>query len=206
MPIALKEYKTLAEFYISGGNRDILYPPPLHLEKLTNIKELSLWSFCNLEKLEPMPHIETLNIVIKKPYDDVQIISNIFPNLKRMEIWGSHLKSGELPPEIGNFKNLEHLELVSCGLTNLPSEFKKLKNLKFLRMGGLAMKIFPEVLCELGQLEELTRIIHWGFGNYSGVFTVIFQKSENFMSYPQKRPWIGQNRQNYFNSGRTIGP
>ncbi|MCF6347935.1 MAG: hypothetical protein L3J20_06515 [Flavobacteriaceae bacterium] len=156
LPVALKGYKALAELYILGKSQDVLYPPPLHLEKLINIKKLNL-SYCDLEKLEPMPHIEILKIIIKKPYDSVQVISSIFPNLKKLELSGAHLRlSGELPPEIGSFKNLEHLELVSCGLTNLPPEFKKLKNLKSLKMIDLAMRIFPEVLCELDKLEELT--------------------------------------------------
>jgi len=156
LPESLKDYQNLTKFYLSGGNRDVLYPPPVHLEKLTNIRKLTLWSYCDIKKLSPMPHIEALDIVVKDPFTDVQVIASIFPNLKKMEIWGAHFKSGELPPQIGDFKNLEYLELVSCGLTNLPPEFKKLKNLKSLNMRGLVMTTFPEVVCEMEGLESLT--------------------------------------------------
>ncbi len=155
LPEALKEYKALTEFAVSGKN-DILYPPPLHLEKLTNIKKITFWNSCDLKKLKPMPHIETLVIITKAPFTDVQIASSIFPNLKSMRVWGSRLKSGELPPEIGSFKHLERLELVSCGLTDFPPELKKMKTLKSLVIGGLIMKNFPEMLCEMNWLENLS--------------------------------------------------
>src|SRR5690606_10390489 len=139
LPSELADFKHLDTIYISGEKRDMLYNPPLNLEKFTQIKELTLWSFCDLEKLSSMPHIEVFNTVVSDPYKDMQAIVSRFPNLKKLEIWGSHLKSGELAPEIGELTQLEYLKLVSCGLSDLPKGFEKLSNLKELVMLGLPM-------------------------------------------------------------------
>jgi len=158
LPERLKDYEALTTLWISGGNRDALYPPPLHLEKLTNIKTLALWSYCDIKKLTPMPHIETLHIEVKDPFTDMQTIATTFPNLKKMEIriWKKYQKSNSFPPEIGNFKSLECLEMFFT-LIDLPVEFKKLKHLKSLTMRsvGSSMTTFPEILCEMINLEEL---------------------------------------------------
>ncbi len=155
LPVELADFKHLNAIYVSGEHRDKLYNPPLNLEKLTQIKELTLWSFCDFEKLGPMTHIEIFSTVVSDPYKDTQTIVSCFPNLKNLEIWGSHLKSGELAPEIGELTQLEYFKLASCGLSDLPKEIEKLSNLKELVIGGMPMRKFPEVICGLKNLENL---------------------------------------------------
>lgn len=155
LPIELLDLPELEELYITGLGRDNTYLPPINLEKLTNIKKLTLWSYCELEELPVLPHIESFNVVVRDTYSDVKTISQKFPNLRSMELWGSHAKSGRLPKEITTFIKLERLELVSCGLKTLPPQFAQLTSLKTLNLRGLPMREFPEVLCKMENLEEL---------------------------------------------------
>lgn len=158
LPVELADFKhldSISIFGIYGGDKDDVYNPPLNLEKLTQLKELALWSFCDFEKLVSMPHIEIFSTEVRDPYKDIQTIVSCFPNLKKLVLWGSDLKSGMLAPEIANLSQLEYLELASCGLSDLPKEIKKLSNLKELVIGGQPMEKFPEVICELKDLENL---------------------------------------------------
>lgn len=155
LPLELTDFKQLNTISVYSDNKEKAYNPPLNLEKFTQIKELTLWSFCDFEQLGPMPHIEVFNVVVRDPYKDTQSIVACFPNLKKLELWGSHLKNGELAPEIGELTQLEYLKLVSCGLSDLPGDFEKLSNLKELVIGGQPMRKFPEVICHLQGLENL---------------------------------------------------
>lgn len=92
---------------ITGGDREQTYPPPLNLEKLVRLKKLSLWSFCDLTQLPPLPHIEAFHVVVRDPFSDTKIIADRFPNLKKLVLWGAHLKAVELPPEIADFASME---------------------------------------------------------------------------------------------------
>ncbi|MDH5178392.1 MAG: hypothetical protein OEZ39_17910 [Gammaproteobacteria bacterium] len=155
LPLELNEFPNLEEIYISGGNRDSLYPPPVNLEKLTNIKKLTLWSFCDLAELPALPHIRQFDVVVKHTANDTRAIVSAMPNLQRMELWGSHMKEGELPPEIAQLAKLEELELVSCGLRDLPEAFAQLQSLKKLSIRGVHMRTFPTAICGLTDLQEL---------------------------------------------------
>lgn len=175
LPVELADFTHLDTISIFGDDEDGLYKPPLNLEKLTQIKELTLWSFCDFEKLDLMPHIEVFNTVVRDPYKDIQTLVSYFPNLKKLELWGSHLKSGDLAPEIANFSQLEYLKLASCGLSDLPREFERLLNLKELVIGGQPMVKFPEVICNLQNLENLQFSQH------------ITQLPDNFLSLTSLR-------------------
>ena len=155
LPEQLAQFADLKTLYFSGGDRSRLYDPPANLEVLSGIKRLTLWSFVDLTKLPVLPHIEAFDVVVRDPDHDVKEILRALPNLKKLEIWGSHLKQGSLPPEIGDFARLEYLELVSCGLTDLPSELSRLCALRSLLLRGLPMKKFPDVICSLENLEYL---------------------------------------------------
>lgn len=155
LPEQLAQFADLKTLYFSGGDRSQLYDPPANLEILSGVKRLTLWSFVDLTKLPVLPHIEAFDVVVRDPDQDVKEIRRALPNLKKLEIWGSHLKQGSLPPEIGDFARLEYLELVSCGLTDLPFELSRLSTLRSLLLRGLPMKKFPDVICSLENLEHL---------------------------------------------------
>jgi len=105
-------------------------------------------------------NIEELSIHVKDVFNDIQLIASTLPNLKRMSISAKHAIFTQLPPEIGFFKHLEYLCLRYFEATDLPSELKKLRNLKVLdilvlKNKVLTSKTFPQVLCEMNGLEEL---------------------------------------------------
>ncbi|KAE7998651.1 hypothetical protein FH972_003176 [Carpinus fangiana] len=66
--------------------------------------------------------------------------------------------TGSFPPEIGNLSNLERLELayMSRITTTLPSEFTKLKKLKYLWVAGSSLVgEIPDTIGEMAALEHL---------------------------------------------------
>lgn len=154
IPLSINDYPNITELYFSGTKED-LYQTPDNLEKLVYIKKLTLWSYCDFTKMQPMVHLEKLDVVVKNTEEDTRNIVALFPNLKSIEIWGGHLKNQNLPNEIGNLTLLESLHLVSCGLENLPKSFVNLKKLKELNLRGLPMNTFPEVITQLENLEIL---------------------------------------------------
>ncbi|MCR9142473.1 MAG: leucine-rich repeat domain-containing protein [bacterium] len=156
LPDELGELRQLEALALYGASRKDSFPPPAGLEGLSRIKTLTLWSFCDLAALpSDLSHVESFHTVVRDPFADTRIIAERFPNLRELEIWGSHLKTGELPPEIGDFAHLEKLALVSCGLSDLPVEFARLKQLRELRLRGLPCEQFPGAICELTALELL---------------------------------------------------
>ncbi|MDR7212089.1 TPR end-of-group domain-containing protein [Flavobacterium piscis] len=155
IPLAINDYPNITELYFSGKSREQLYETPDNLEKFVHIKKLTLWSYCDFTKMQPMHHLEKLNIVVKNTEADTRNIVALFPNLKRMEVWGSHSENQNLPDEIGNLTSLESMHLVSCGLNDLPNSFSNLKQLKELNLRGLSMDTFPEEIAQLENLEIL---------------------------------------------------
>lgn len=57
--------------------------------------------------------------------------------------------------EILNNRNLKHLSLNSCNITELPADISQLKNLKRLDLIGNQLSTLPEEISELNNLEEL---------------------------------------------------
>ncbi len=155
LPQELNQLSKLEAISVYGRSRKDAYPAPRNLAGFPGLKSLTLWSFCDFTGLPSLPNIERLAVVVREPLADLRILVDRFPNLKQLDLWGSHLKSGQLPPEIGDLSGLEHLELVSCGLTELPPEFARLQGLRKLCLRGLPMTVFPEAICELGGLVEL---------------------------------------------------
>ena len=155
LPDELNQLGQLEAISVHGRFRHATYPSPRNLEAIAGLKSLALHGFCDFADLPVLRQIEELYAVVREPLADARKLVESFPNLRKLEIRGSHLKSGELPPEIGELSRLEYLELVSCGLTALPGEFARLQALRTLRMRGLPMREFPEVICELSGLEEL---------------------------------------------------
>lgn len=99
--------------------------------------------------------IKELEIVLTDPKVQLPAWIAALPQLEVLELWGRHLKEGELPEEIGQLKKLRELELVSCGLRDLPQSLTACKELRVLKLRGLPMDSFPPVICELTSLEEL---------------------------------------------------
>jgi len=155
IPLTINEYPNITKLSFYGQSKDCLYETPNNLEQFIHIKHLTLWSYCDFTKLKPMTHIEELHTVVRNTETDSKQIAAFFPNLKKIEIWGSHLKEGKLPNEIGNLSLLESLHLISCGLRDMPDSIANLKNLRELNLRGLPMNSFPEVITQLENLENL---------------------------------------------------
>src|SRR5690242_8002591 len=61
------------------------------------IERLDVWD-CSAHDLPPLPALRHLEIVVKDPKTEVEVLAERFPDLVHLEVWGSHLKQGELPP------------------------------------------------------------------------------------------------------------
>lgn len=155
IPLIINEYPNVTKLSFYGQSRENLFETPDNLEQFIRLKHLTLWSYCDFTKLKPMTHIEELHTVVRNTETDSKQIVTLFPNLKKIEIWGSHLKEGKLSNEIGNLSLLESLHLISCGLRDLPDSIANLKNLRELNLRGLPMNSFPEVITQLENLENL---------------------------------------------------
>ena len=155
IPLNINDYPNITKLSFYGESRETLFETPDHLEEFIHIKHLTLWSYCDFTKINPIPHLEELHTVVRNTETDTKQLVKLFPNLKKIEIWGHHLEKGQLPNEIGNLLHLKSIDLISCGLKTLPDTFKNLKNLKKIRLAGLPMNTFPEVLTDLENLETL---------------------------------------------------
>ncbi|MDC7219958.1 MAG: leucine-rich repeat domain-containing protein [Spirochaetales bacterium] len=166
LSLELADSDKLEELCLSGEG---FYEPPANLEKLTNLRKLTLRSFCDMTKLPELPHLEELSFVACHIERDIKILLQKVPHLKKLTIWGYHgqgfdclsdevkgaFSIGELPEDIGALQELEDLALYSTKITTLPGSFKELKLLKTLRVMEERMREFPLVLGELSWLEEL---------------------------------------------------
>lgn len=148
----LPELKSL-RLYPSGKGK--LVSIPSNIDQFKFFSQLTLWSNFDLSGLVRLDHIESLDVVITEPLIDIKVISQFFPNLKKMQIWGKQNKQGIFPSEIGSFDKLQELSLMSCGLSSLPPEFANLKRLRQLEVKGNFFDEFPLQICDLTQLEEL---------------------------------------------------
>lgn len=156
LPQALLKLPKLRTLSLSAS-KDELTIPKLAYELA--IDALSVWD-CAVAQLAPFKSLRVLYVVVKNPKTEVADLARLHPQLVSLDVWGSHLKKGELPPDIGAFTNLEVLRLVSCGLLRLPEEIAQLKRLRELRLGGIPMMKIPDVVCELSSLESLEVGMH----------------------------------------------
>ena len=126
--------------------------------EFSNLKYLHLCSGVDtdLSKVKLLPQgIVAIDFVLKNPKEQLIPYIKALPALQEVSLCGSHLKSGELPIEIGELKQLKKLELVSCGLKDVPKELANCQDLQELTIRGLPMQSFPEVICELANLKTL---------------------------------------------------
>ncbi|WP_445456706.1 leucine-rich repeat domain-containing protein [Flavobacterium sp. HNIBRBA15423] len=155
IPLTINEYSNITRLSFSGQSKDSLYETPDNLEQLIHIKHLTFWRYCDFTKLKPMTHIEELYITVKDVETDIKQTIILFPNLKKITVWGNFLKKQLLPEEIGNLNLLESINLVECGVSTIPDSIANLKQLKELKLRGLPLKSFPEVITQLENLEVL---------------------------------------------------
>lgn len=157
IPLALNQYPKITALYFYGRDEDAPYEIPENLDQLMHIKTLSLWSFCDFATVKPMHHLEELYVAVKDPLDEVRHIAELFPHLKKLEIWGGSetIRNRNLSENIGQLADLECLHLVSCKVKELPDSMANLQNLRELNLRGLPMNHFPEVITELKNLECL---------------------------------------------------
>jgi Leucine-rich repeat (LRR) protein len=77
-----------------------------------------------------------------------------FKNLKRLDITDK-TNAGEFPPEILSLRYLEEL-LLSCGISQLPTQIDRLTNLKTLNLwGNYTLKELPKSLVNCKRLKEI---------------------------------------------------
>ena len=110
LPTEIHKLETLS---ILVDDSKKLYSPPANLEHLKN---LTLWADFQIEKLAPMPNIESYSANITNT-DCIKTIAEKFPNLKRLRLSGSPAPDQTMPSEIGNSPLLESLVLTYL-LTN----------------------------------------------------------------------------------------
>jgi Leucine-rich repeat (LRR) protein len=139
----------LVELGLSGANDKLVVPalvPQLPITRLT------VWDL-HASELPPLPRLERLEIVVQDPQSEVAVLAERFAHLRELRIWGSQLEHGSLPDEIERFRQLEVLELISCGVRTLPDVLAKLDTLRRFEIRGCPMDQFPEVLTRMSKLE-----------------------------------------------------
>ncbi len=155
IPLTINDYPNITKLSFYGKSKEDLFETPTNLEQLIYIRHLTLWRDCDFTKIKPMPQIEELYISVKNVETEIKQIITLFPNLKKIKIWGNFLKKQLLPNEISNLNSLESINLVECGLSNIPNSITNLKQLKELKLRGLPLKSFPEIITQLENLEVL---------------------------------------------------
>lgn len=155
LPLIINEYPNIKKLSFHGQSKENLFETPNNLEQLIHIQDLCLWRDCDFTKMKPMPQIEELYVSVKNVETETKQIITCFPNLKKIKIWGNFLKKQTLPNEIDRLISLESITLVECGLSNIPTSIFNLKRLKVLKLIGLPLESFPEVITQLEHLEIL---------------------------------------------------
>lgn len=155
IPLAINDYPNITKLSFLGKSKEDLFETPDQLEQLIHIRDLTLWKYCDLSKLKPMPHLEELYVAVKNVETNTKQLTTLFPNLKKITVWGNFLEKQLLPIDIGNLHALESLRLIECGLSILPDSIVNLKQLQELELIGLPLKSFPEVITLLENLENL---------------------------------------------------
>jgi Leucine-rich repeat (LRR) protein len=156
LPERLLELPRLRTLGMSGKDDKLVIPA---LVERLPVVELKLWD-CHASDVPVLPTLRHLWIVLADPAAEVPILAERFPQLTELDIWGSHLESGELPDAIARFSELATLELVSCGLRTLPEALAELPALRTLVVRGCPMTQFPVVLTRMPRLAALELRAH----------------------------------------------
>src|SRR5512138_925757 len=145
LPEALLALPRLRHLGMSGADDRLVIP---ELVGRLSLERLDVWD-CDAGDLPQLPWLRHLEIVVKDPAREVAILAERFAQLEHLEVWGSHLDTGELPDDIARFERLRALYLVSCGIRALPDAFARLDHVRTLGIRGCPMTQFPEVLVKM---------------------------------------------------------
>jgi hypothetical protein len=151
LPEELLALPRLRHLGMTGQDGQLVVP---ELVRRLPIERLDVWDL-HAGDLPPLPGLRHLEIVVKDPRSEVAILAERFHQLVHLEVWGSHLESGELPDDVERFSRLETLMLVSCGVATLPDAMAKLHALRTFGVRGCPMTQLPEVLTRMPDLAEL---------------------------------------------------
>jgi Leucine-rich repeat (LRR) protein len=169
---------------------------PKEIFLFTNLESLNLYYNAltiipeEIKKLVNLKHIDfRSNGISELPADFYSL-----PNLEILKLSSCKFKS--IPADIKNLKALRKIDLSRNPLTSLPNEFAQL-HLINLDLGNLELKTFPDLICKITTLEELTlrtnmfhdfpqcmadlvnlRELHIGFNKYEFIPLTVFTLTE----------------------------
>ena len=137
----------------------------------THTKENNLDNHCcqyRIQNLKILPFITSLPLPVLKLDALLTLDFSENPNIDNLPPWIGDFESlkhlnlsytkllRELPDEIGRLTNLERLDLVDSRIAELPNTLPKLKSLKCLNLRGCEeLMVLPSSIGELTNLEEL---------------------------------------------------
>ncbi|XP_028780371.1 probable disease resistance protein At1g61300 [Neltuma alba] len=115
--------------------------------KWKEVEKLSMWGWgeasTNFSQKPHCPNLVTLLIRNTR----IQVFPTevfVLPSTVRVLDFSFERGIRDVPSEIGDFVNLEHMNLSYTGIRKLPEESKNLKKLRFLLLDGLGELEFPE--------------------------------------------------------------
>ncbi len=151
---------------------------PRDFSELTSLKKLNL-AFNNLSELPKdfakftkLTHLDLEKNPLKALPDgfwdlkEMQVLSledtkltditgiGNFTDLQELDLRDSHIQT--LPAEVGKLQNLKILKIARTEITSLPAEVGKLEALEMLYISGLKEVMLPEWVLELKNLKEIS--------------------------------------------------
>ncbi len=130
----------------------LLFSQDMKLEVDFEEKGLTLFSIPYLpSEISELVSLECLDI------DDSPELTELPPeigqlkNLRYLRL--SHSNVHSLPFEIGRLVNLEELIITSLPLIQLPPEIENLKKLTTIKLASIPLTSFPKIICKLENLE-----------------------------------------------------
>jgi len=162
-----KKYYSIKEALLDSANvksislsGDSLVALPQEILKLKNLEEIDLESSKNLNVESVIYKLSQLNHLKKLWISDVNISSlNGISNLKKLEeLYLDNVGITALPDEVSRMKNLREVNLEENPQLNMVQAFKvlsKLDRLKTLWIGKNKLSDLPDQIANLKSLEEL---------------------------------------------------
>ncbi|XP_028766607.1 probable disease resistance protein At5g63020 [Neltuma alba] len=115
------------------------------------VEKLSMWGKADVSRnFSQKPHCPNLvTLLIRNTWIKV-FPTEVFvlPSTVRVLDLSSNWEIKDVPSEIGDFVNLEHMNLSYTGIRKLPEELKNLKKLKVLLLDGIRVRSVREILLD----------------------------------------------------------